>query len=306
MGAKRSRDERKDRAHAQREAAKARDRRQRRIVYGGAGTLVVLILAAVPITHWYQAHQRGIKHSVGYVTAASATAKTAGCTGVRNDRQIPTSIVKTGAYVDYASLTAKAGQELPPSSGPREETPLPDTPQFYAFTSAPRPEQAVGNLDHGYIVVWYDSKLPAAQVKTLQSAVANNARTLVVPWTRSVFPDGRHVVFTAWDRTQRCTTVSAAVMTAFADTYRDADPSGHGWGSPTAPTPSESAAATTPTTNPTLVPATTAPVTSPTATAPATTPATGATTTPVPSAAATTPMAVTSSTFPQITVSPVR
>ena len=307
MGAKRSRDERKDRAHAQREAAQARDRRQRRIVYGTAGTVVVLILAAVPITHWYQAHQRGIKHSVGYVTAATAAAKAAGCTGVRNDRQIPTSIVKTGAYVDYAALTAKAGQDLPPSSGPREATPLADTPQFFAFASAPRPEQAVGNLDHGYVVVWYDSKLPAAQVKTLQSAVANNTRTLVVPWTRSVFPDGRHVVFTAWDRTQRCTKVSGTALTEFADTYRDADPSGQGWGSPTAPTPSQSAAATTPTTVPTVIPTTTVvPTAVPSVSAPATAPATGATTTPVPSAAATTPTAVTSSTFPQISVSPVR
>lgn len=267
-------------------------------MYGTAIPLVVLIIALVPLDHWYQAHQRGKQHAVGYVKTASADAKAAGCTGVRNDRQIPTSIVKAETYVDYAALTAKAGQGLPPTSGPREATPLPDTPQFYAFKSAPRPEQAVGNLDHGYVVVWYDSKLPAADVKILENAVASNDRTLVVPWTRSVFPDGKHVVLTAWDRTQRCTKASAAVMSDFANTYRDADPSGQDWGSPTAPTPSQASTATTPT----EAPVTTAPATTPTAatTTPATTPAT----TPTPSLSP--PVAVTSSTFPSITVTPER
>ena len=64
-----------------------------------------------------------------------------GCTGVRNDRQIPTSVVKTGTTVDYAALTKAAGQDVPPTSGPRDATPLPDTPQFYAYSKAPRPER---------------------------------------------------------------------------------------------------------------------------------------------------------------------
>jgi hypothetical protein len=299
MGAKRSRDDRKDRAAARRAEEEARDRRQRRIVYGTAIPIVILIIALVPLDHWYQAHKRGEQHGVGYVKTASAVAKAAGCTGVRNDRQIPTSIVPAGTTVDYATLTAKAGQDLPPTSGPREANPLPDTPQFYAFKSAPRPERAVGNLDHGYVVVWYDSKLPAADVKTLQTAVASNARTLVVPWTRSVFPDGKHVVLTAWDRTQRCTKASAAVMSDFANSYRDADPIGQDWGSPTAPTPSESSSATTPTEAPTTAPATT-----PTAPAPSLTPTTPATV--APSAAATTPVAPASASAPLITVTPVR
>jgi Protein of unknown function (DUF3105) len=300
MGVKRNRDERKDRAAAQRAAQQARDRHQRRIVYGTAIPLAVVIIGLVPLNNWYQAHQRGKKHGVGYVTAASGVAKAAGCTGVRNDRQIPTSLVKAGTTVDYAALTAQAGQDLPPTSGPREATPLPDKPQFYAFKSAPRPERAVGNLDHGYVVVWYDSKLPAADVKILQNAVASNSRTLVVPWTRSVFPDGKHVVLTAWDRTQRCTKASADVMSDFANTYRDADPAGQDWGSPTAPTPSQSSSATNPTAAPTVVP-TAVPTTVPTTAVPSLTPTPSA-----PSANASAPVAVTSSPGSLITVTPVR
>lgn len=241
MGAKRSRDERKDRAAEQRRIQRAHDRRQRRIVYGIAAPVALLIIAIVPFTDWYHAHQRGQQHSVGYVRKASAAAKAAGCTGVRNDRQIPTSIVKAGTTVDYAALTAKAGNALPPTSGPREASVLADTPAFFALASAPHPERAVGNLNHGYIVVWYDSQLPAKDVKALQAA--SNTRTLTVPWTRSVFPDGRHVVFTAWDRTQRCTSASATALGEFATAHRD-DASGKNWASPSAPTPGGAAGAT--------------------------------------------------------------
>jgi glucose/arabinose dehydrogenase len=163
--------------------------------------------------------------------------------------------VKPGTTVDYAGLTAAAGQALPPTSGPREANPLPDSPAFSSRAAAPRPERAVGNLNHGYIVVWYDNQLPDQDVKTLQTAVASNTRTLVVPWTRSIFPDGRHVVLTAWDRTQRCTMASTAVITDFANSYRDLSAAQQGWASPSAPTPS-GAGGSTPTPKPTTKPTT--------------------------------------------------
>jgi hypothetical protein len=243
MGSKRSRDERKERTAQMREQQRAKDRRQRRIVYGIAVPLVLIIIAIVPVTNWWHAHQRGIQHSVGYVRAASKTAKASGCTGVRNDRQMTTSVIKSGTTVDYASLVAKAGQQLPPTSGPRDANLLPDTPAFIARSAAPHPERAIGNLNHGYVIVWYDNDLPAAQVKLLQSASSQNSRTLIVPWTRSIFPNDQHVVLTAWDRTQRCKTVSAAVLTSFAGTYGD-DATGTGWASPSAPTPNGAASPT--------------------------------------------------------------
>ena len=86
-----------------------------------------------------------------------------------------------------------------------------------------------------------------------------NERTLVVPWTRGELPDGKHVVLTAWDRTQRCTEVSPEAIAQFAATYRD-DASGKGWASPSAPTPNGSAGtAPTPSASvtPTGIPSTT-------------------------------------------------
>ena len=166
----------------------------------------------------------------------------------------------------------------------------------------PRPERAVGNLNHGYIVIWYDAKLPAADVKILQSASAGNTRTLVVPWTRNVFSGNQHVVLTAWDRTQRCTKSSAKVISAFAATYRDADASGQGWASPSAPTPNGSAGtpapgspspSPSPSPNPSPTPATsTSPIPVP---APSPIPSTTYSPAPTPGAS-----------LPRVTVTPIR
>ena len=301
MGTKRGRDDRKQRAAERRREQQARDRRHRRIVYGIAIPIALVVIALVPLTNWYNAHQRGKKHAVGYVTKASSDAKSAGCTGVRNDRQIPTSIVDAGKTVDYASLTAKAGDTLPPTSGPRESALLPDTPAFYAVAKAPRPERAVNNLYHGYVVAWYDSKLPAADVKTLQTAASQNARALIVPWTRSTFSGNQHLVLTAWDRTQRCVTASPKVLSEFVASYGD-DGSGATWASPTAPEPSTSASASI---SPTAIPtgaqtSVNLPVPSGPATATLPVPAsTGATASTVPSTSPT-------ASRPLVTVSPVR
>jgi hypothetical protein len=311
MGAKRSRDEKKDQAAEKRRIQQEKDRRQRRILFGIAVPIALIIIAIVPVTNWYNAHQRGKQHAVGYVRAASDAAKKASCTGVRNDRQIETSIVAAKTTVNYAALTAKAGNSLPPTSGPREATLLPATPVFYAVKSAPRPEQAVGNLYHGWVIAWYDSKLPAADVKVLQTAAASATQTLVVPWTRSVFPGDQHVVFTAWDRSQRCKTASAAALTGFSTTYVN-DATGAKWASPSAPSP------TVPdtTTDPSAIPsdilsqlASANPSVNATVTLPATTGTPAATPTTAPTASlapSTTYSPQASVSAPKVTVTPVR
>jgi hypothetical protein len=136
--------------------------------------------------------------------------------------------------VDYTKLLAEKGEQIPPSSGPHDANPLPDSIHFYQRADKPKLERAVHNLEHGFIVGWYDSELPADQVTKLQQ-VAGQAgeRFIAVPWDRGVFPDGKHFVLTAWDRTQRCTTVDAAVVADFVKAYEDPT-SGQDWKSPTA------------------------------------------------------------------------
>jgi hypothetical protein len=230
--AKSSRNDRRARVEAMRREQRRRERRSNVLVYGIGSFLAVAVLLAAIIPSVLQARSRGEQRSVGYVKPASKAAAAAGCSGVRNDVQI--SRDHTADTVDYTKLLADKGEQIPPSSGPHDPNPLPDSIHFYQRADKPKLERAVHNLEHGFIVAWYDSELPADQVTKLQQ-VSDQAgeRFIAVPWDRGVFPDGKHVVLTAWDRTQRCSTVDAGVVGDFVKTYADPT-SGQNWKSPTA------------------------------------------------------------------------
>jgi hypothetical protein len=230
--AKSSRNDRRARVEAMRREQQRKERRSSVLVYGLGSFLAVAVLLAAIIPSVLQSRSRSQQRSVGYVKAASSTATTANCTGVRNDVQISRDHVTT--QVDYAKLLADKGEQVPPSSGPHDANPLPDSIHFYQRADKPKLERAVHNLEHGFIVAWYDNELPQAEVTKLQG-IADTAgeRFIAVPWDRSVFPDGRHFVLTAWDRTQRCGTVSPDVVAAFVKTYADPN-TGQDWKSPTA------------------------------------------------------------------------
>jgi hypothetical protein len=274
--AKSSRNDRRARVEAMRREQRRKERRSSFLVYGIGGVVAVAVLLAAIIPSVLQSRSRAEQRSVGHVKAASAAAKTANCTGVRNDVQISRDHVTT--TVDYPKLLAEKGEQIPPSSGPHNANPLPDSIHFYQRADKPTLERAVHNLEHGFIVAWYDSELPQAEVTKLQT-IAGQAgqRFIAVPWDRGVFPDGRHFVLSAWDRTQRCGTVSADVVADFVKTY--ADPTaGQDWKSPTAAesggsggtvTPDATGATGTGATSPTAPSASAAPTsTAPKATAP--------------------------------------
>lgn len=242
--AKSSRSDRRERVEAMRREQQRKERRSSFLIYGIGSFLAVAVLLAAVIPSILQARSRSEQRSVGYVKAASSAAGTAGCTGVRNDVQI--SRDHTEAAVDYQKLLADKGEQVPPSSGPHDQNPLPESIHFYQRADKPKVERAVHNLEHGFIVVWYDSALPQDQVTKLQD-VSNQAggRFIAVPWDRSVFPDGRHVVLTAWDRTQRCNTVNPDVVASFIKTYSDPN-TGQNWKSPTAAEAGGTGGTTTP------------------------------------------------------------
>jgi hypothetical protein len=180
---------------------------------------------------------------VGHVSDPSKAASAAGCTGVRNDglkgRGHTTTTIKYDA--------------VPPSSGRHNPDPLPETPQFYArdVKVAHLTERAVHNLEHGFVVGWYDAKLPEKDVDALRQATASTTRFLAVPWTRGTFPNGRHFALTSWQRTQRCEDVSAKVIRDFTAKYANstlAPETGASGGSPVqtatpTPTPGPSGSA---------------------------------------------------------------
>lgn len=220
--------ERNARLEALRREQKRKERRRAILIYGTAGTLAVVLLAVVLTLTITSNHKAAKTHKVGYVASASAAAKAANCTGVVNDAQVGQTHVTANETVTY--------KQTPPSSGNHDGDPLPGSIRFYNPNSGIRIERAVHNLEHGFVIGWYDSKLPADQITQLKNiATAAGSRFIAVPWTRSVFADDRHFVLTAWDRTQRCGTVSSDAVFEFVKKYSNPDPAGATWNSPTAP-----------------------------------------------------------------------
>ncbi|EFC86302.1 DUF3105 domain-containing protein [Parafrankia sp. EUN1f] len=211
-----------------RQEQRRKERRRALLIYGTSGFVAVALLAGIIIYSVIDNQSKSEKRKVGYVEAASAAALTAGCTGIRNDEFRGNTHVGTTDTVKY--------QDVPPSSGNHDADPLPDAIRFYNPDSGIRIERAVHNLEHGFVVAWYDTKLPDDQVKTLEKVAADSGnRFIAVPWTRDAFAGNQHFVLTGWDRTQRCTTVSADVVKEFVTKWANPPAEGANWDSPTAP-----------------------------------------------------------------------
>lgn len=205
-----------------------KERRRALLIYGTSGFVAVALLAGVIVYSVFDNRSKNEQRSVGYVAAPSAAATAAGCTGIVNDATAGSKHVGATDTVDYAVA--------PPSSGNHEFDPLPDAYRFYNPDSGIRPERAVHNLEHGFVVGWYDAELPDDEIEKLRGTANDaGARFIGMPWTRDVFADDKHFVLTAWNRTQRCETVSADVVKEFVDTWADPPLEGVTWDSPTAP-----------------------------------------------------------------------
>lgn len=265
---------------SQRKAATRRDNRDRRervaelkaqqraaerrkttisIVSGLGAGLIIIAAALVPgFLHDRAAKE---KKAVGYTAPASKAERAAGCTGVHNDPISPSAQHVT-TPVSYS--TAKFGDTkgglpaIPPSSGEHNPDPLPDAAHFFPLSVKAAPERAVHNLEHGYVVGWYDAKLPAAQVAQLEQLAGGLQRFIGFGWSQGDLPGGKHFVLTSWGRTERCSSFSADVARSFWTAHMNKPPApeiGAVGGSNTPPNqlmpPSSAPAMTTPTPKPT-------------------------------------------------------
>lgn len=151
------------------------------------------------------------------VLALGASASGAHCTPVEHEHPIPPGPPHRSGTLDWP--------QVPPNSGVHNAQTLHTLRRFYSRDDAPEPERAVHDLEHGIVVAWYDNELPDDEVAALR-AVADALplkRFVAVPWTRSTFAGGRHVVLTAWGHTQRCGRVSGRVVYDFTKAYADKD-----------------------------------------------------------------------------------
>lgn len=206
--------------------------RRKNLLFTGSAIIIALGLIAGAVIPTYL-HDRAKKHKAAEEAkkekqvvqlAPTAAEKAAGCLGVHQD-PLSAAALHVTTPIDYAKEkngdTNGGTPPIPPSGGKHNPISLGDTTRFYPLSEKPRPERAVHNLEHGYIVAWYDSKLPAADVKTLQSLTTSLQRFLVVGWWQGDLPAGKHLVLTAWGRTDRCATASADVIRSFVSQHVD-------------------------------------------------------------------------------------
>lgn len=215
--------DRRERLEELRKQQKATERRKN-FIFAGSAVLVAVILIAAAVIPAY-IHDRNKSEKAKQATKVlqlkpTAAETAAGCDGVHQDPVSPAAQHVTTA-IDYSKSTygdIEGGTPpIPPSGGQHNPVSLGDTVRFYPLSEQPRPERAVHNLEHGYIVIWYDSKLPASQVTQLEALAKDPkfSRLLVVGWWQGDLPDNKHVVLTSWGRTERCSTVSEAVAQNF-------------------------------------------------------------------------------------------
>lgn len=224
---RRANKDRRARLEELRRQQKAAERRKNFLFVGSAIAVALILIGAAVIPAYLHDQANKKKQKVGYQAAPSKAEKAAGCDGVHNDPISPAAVHVT-TPIDYSKEkygdTRGGTPPIPPSNGRHNPVSLGDTNRFYPLSQNPRPERAVHNLEHGYIVVWYDSKLPADQAAHLQELAAggNLSRLLVVGWSQGDLPAGKHVVLTSWGRTDRCAKVSDDVINSFYKTHLNA------------------------------------------------------------------------------------
>lgn len=145
--------------------------------------------------------------------ALQAAMATAGCQPVVTTA-LPKEVKHVAGTIQY--------DDAPPNAGSHSPQTLRNAKRFYSREDNPSPESAVHNLEHGLVVAWYDTQLPADQVAVLEGeSQGMGSRFVAVPWNRDPFAGDRHLVLTAWGRTQRCRNVSPVVIRAFIAQHAD-------------------------------------------------------------------------------------
>jgi hypothetical protein len=212
--------DRRQRLEELRKQQRAAERRKNFLFASSAIAVAVVLIGAAVIPTYLHDRAEAKKQKVGYQAKPTSAEKAAGCLGVHNDPISPAAQHLTDP-IDYSKGkygdTADGTLPIPPSGGEHNPVPLPDNPHFFTIDSGARAERAVHNLEHGYIVGWYDSKLPTAEVTKLRTLADDPSlgRMIVVPWLDGDLPSDKHFVLTSWARTDRCSSVSEDVVKNF-------------------------------------------------------------------------------------------
>lgn len=205
--------ERKEQARAARDEARRRLERQRRIRRATTLAGVVAVVSVVV----YLVFRTTAPGLVPEETLALARA--AGC----GDVQVPTGSAPGGDHL--AAGETATYTERPASFGPHETAPLPSSP--VVFTQPIREENAVHNLEHGYVILYYRAEGPEALPEDVLSSLSQIAesqdKVFVAPYPE--LDEGTSLAMVAWNKVWECPSTleaadAATLAGAFIEAYR--------------------------------------------------------------------------------------
>ncbi len=228
--------DRKARVEALKKEQKAQERKKTLLV-AGVCVVIVGVLVGIPVMSIVNKNkeesrafdQLGVPIGLAACDATVQTDKVGADDG--SHESDPT------VRIDYATA--------PPSHGRHFQSPITvNTRGFYGTSDAPRVEELVHNLEHGYNIVWYLPSVAGAQLDDLKAIAekfrdSNDTRKFIaVPWdtSRGAFPANKTVAITHWGAPttqgkyetstgyrQYCGQVSGGAIKTFVDQHPSED-----------------------------------------------------------------------------------
>jgi hypothetical protein len=106
-------------------------------------------------------------------------------------------------------------EDGPPTSGDHNPMPLPGRRRVVDTGVENIVERAVHNLEHAYVVVWYDESVVSREDVGAALNGVTATKVIAVPWFRGGMGESRPYVLAAWGHRQDCTALTAQVVEAF-------------------------------------------------------------------------------------------
>ncbi len=149
---------------------------------------------------------------------AVEAARAAGCGDVQTPESDP-------ARTHLSSGQTFAYAHEPATAGPHDPAPLPSDPHVY---TSPVPEtNAVHNLEHAYVLIYYRADGPTAlsqdDVQALASLANSESKVIMAPYPS--LPGGISLALVAWNKLWSCPESASpqqarTIASAFIDAYR--------------------------------------------------------------------------------------
>lgn len=231
-------EERRARLEEMRKAQERKERLRSLLILGPAVLVVIGLIGAAGWVY-YQDKQDTSTLDAKAVNKIGVSQAAASCDPVLTK---PTD--RTQEHVP--APTPITYKDAPPAFGAHRPQPAAFGRPFYTAQDRPEVAELVHNLEHGYVVIWYDQsaaddKTEIKNIKAIATKFQNKqVRVIAAPWTKkdgAAFPSGKHIALTRWTADakepsneakqrgnwQYCGQTSGAVVASFVDKWPNAE-----------------------------------------------------------------------------------